>query len=102
MTASAASLATAWTGAKAGNDDRHGELERATVGEALGADGEEHIVFTVADREELEELILSIKEMIPTAFYTVERVNRAGESGAVVQESTRWSIASWLKGVRRN
>jgi uncharacterized protein YebE (UPF0316 family) len=75
---------------------------RFSAVKAFGADGEEHIVFTVTDRERLEDLIIHIKEIIPTAFYTVEKVNRAGESGAVVQESTRWSIASWLKGVRRN
>lgn len=75
---------------------------RYSAVKAFGADGEEHIVFTVADRERLDELLNGIKEIVPSAFYTVEKVNRAGDSGAVVQESTRWSIASWLRGVRRN
>jgi uncharacterized protein YebE (UPF0316 family) len=67
-----------------------------------GLDGPENLVFTVLPRENLEKLLFEMKDILPTAFYTVEKVNRAAESGAVVQESTRWSIASWLKGVRRN
>lgn len=75
---------------------------RYSAVKAFGADGEEHIVFTVTDRERLEDLLANMRDIVPTAFYTVEKVNRAGESGTVVQEATRWSIASWLKSVRRN
>ena len=75
---------------------------RFTRVSAEGPDGEEHLVFTVLQRESLEDLLMTMKEILPTAFYTVEKVNRASESGAVVQESTRWSIASWLKGGRRD
>lgn len=74
---------------------------RFTILKALGPDGDESVIFTVLERERLEELTSKLKEILPTAFYTVEKVNRASESGAVVQETTRWSIASWLKGVRR-
>lgn len=77
------------------------ENHRFTILKALGPDGDESVIFTVLERERLEELTTKLKEILPTAFYTVEKVNRASESGAVVQESTRWSIASWLKGVRR-
>jgi uncharacterized protein YebE (UPF0316 family) len=62
-----------------------------------GLDGPENLVFTVLPRENLEDLLGKMKEILPTAFYTVEKVNRAADTGAVVQESTRWSIASWLK-----
>lgn len=62
-----------------------------------GLDGPENLVFTVLPRENLESLLGKMKEILPTAFYTVEKVNRAADTGAVVQESTRWSIASWLK-----
>jgi len=67
-----------------------------------GLDGPENLVFTVLQREKLETLLNKMKEIMPSAFYTVEKVNRAAESGVVVQESTRWSIASWLRGVRRD
>lgn len=77
------------------------ENHRFTILKALGPDGDESVIFTVLERERLEELTTKLKEILPTAFYTVEKVNRASESGAMVQESTRWSIASWLKGVRR-
>lgn len=75
---------------------------RFTALKAEGPDGEESVVFTVLEREKLEQLTTRLKEILPTAFYTVEKVNRASESGVVVQETTRWSIASWLKGVRRD
>lgn len=77
------------------------QKHRFTILKAEGLDGEENVVFTVLEREKLEALTGTLKEILPSAFYTVEKVNRASESGAVVQESTRWSIASWLKGVRR-
>ncbi|MDL5045882.1 DUF5698 domain-containing protein [Oscillatoria amoena NRMC-F 0135] len=74
---------------------------RYTRVETEGLDGRESLVFTVLPRENLEELLHTMKQILPTAFYTVEKVNRAAESGTVVQESTRWSIASWLKDRRR-
>ncbi|NJM27017.1 MAG: hypothetical protein HC859_17630 [Bacteroidia bacterium] len=69
---------------------------------AEGPDGKEHVVFTVLERDRLDEMTTELKKLLPTAFYTVEKVNRATDSGVVVEESTRWSIASWLKAVRRN
>ncbi len=74
---------------------------RYTRVQTEGLDGPENLVFTVLPRENLEELLQWLKDNLPTAFYTVEKVNRAAESGAVVQESARWSIASWLKERRR-
>jgi uncharacterized protein YebE (UPF0316 family) len=70
---------------------------RYTRVQTEGLDGPENLIFTVLPRENLEELLQWLRENLPTAFYTVERVNRAAESGAMVQESARWSIASWLK-----
>jgi len=75
---------------------------RYTHVNAEGADGHENLVFTVLEREHLEQLLSQLKHMLPSAFYTVEKVNRAAESGSVVvQESTRWSIGSWLRSVKR-
>lgn len=78
------------------------ERFRYTHVDAEGPDGKENLVFTVLQRERLEDLLLHLKETLPTAFYTVEKVNRAAESGTVVQESTRWSIGSWLKSIKRD
>jgi uncharacterized protein YebE (UPF0316 family) len=75
---------------------------RYTHVHAEGPDGLENLVFTVMQRERLNELLLTLKEILPSAFYTVEKVNRAAESGTVVQESARWSIGSWLKSVKRD
>lgn len=75
---------------------------RFTIVPAMGADGPENVVFTVLERQQLEKLLLNLKEIVPTAFYTVEKVNRAAESGTVVQESARWSIAGWVRGLKRD
>src|SRR5688500_3183067 len=75
---------------------------RYTHVNAQGPDGHENLVFTVLERERLEDLLFKLKEILPSAFYTVEKVNRAAESGAVVQETARWSIASWLKSIKRD
>lgn len=74
---------------------------RYTYVKAEGPDGHENLVFTVLQREKLEELLLILKEILPTAFYTVEKVNRAAESGTVVEQTTRWSIASWFSSVKK-
>jgi uncharacterized protein YebE (UPF0316 family) len=74
---------------------------RFTRVNAEGPDGHENLVFTVLERDRLDDLLHKLKEILPTAFYTVERVNRAGESGPVVNETSRWSIVSWLRSIRR-
>lgn len=75
---------------------------RFSVLASTGKDGEEHIVFSVLERDRLEELLGFVKENNPTAFYTVARVHQASDATALVKETNRWSIASWLRGVRRN
>lgn len=77
------------------------EYFRYTYVKAEGPDGQENLVFTVLPRENLEQLLQMLKETLPTAFYTVEKVNRAAESGAVVEQTTHWSIASWFGGVKK-
>jgi uncharacterized protein YebE (UPF0316 family) len=77
------------------------KYHRYTYVKAEGPDGLENLVFTVLERERLEHLLLTLKEILPTAFYTVEKVNRAAESGAVVEQTTRWSIASWFSSVKK-
>lgn len=74
---------------------------RYTYVRAEGPDGDENLVFTVLQREKLEQLLSTLKEILPTAFYTVEKVNRAAESGAVVEQTARWSIASWFSSVKK-
>lgn len=74
---------------------------RYTHVNAEGPDGHENLVFTVLERGKLEMLLQTLKEILPTAFYTVEKVNRAAESGVVVEQTTRWSIASWFSSVKK-
>lgn len=77
------------------------EYFRYTYVRAEGPDGDENLVFTVLQREKLEALLETLKEILPTAFYTVEKVNRAAESGAVVEQTTGWSIASWFSRAKK-
>ena len=74
---------------------------RYTHVDAQGPDGHENLVFTVLERERLENLLSKLKEILPSAFYTVEKVNRAAESGAIVEETSKSRLISWLSNIRR-
>jgi len=74
---------------------------RYTHVNAEGPDGHENLVFTVLERESLEVLLYKLKDILPTAFYTIEKVNRATEVGTLVEETSRWSIMTWLRSVIR-
>ena len=75
---------------------------RFTKVEAEGPDGKENLVFTVLDRESLDDLLNKLKELIPTAFFTIEKVKAAAESGALPEERGGLRIFTWLRGVIRN
>ncbi len=75
---------------------------RFTKVNAEGPDGNENLVFTVLDRERLDELLNKLKALIPTAFYTIEKVKAAAESGALPEERGGLRIFTWLRGVIRN
>lgn len=75
---------------------------RFTKVNAEGPDGNETLVFTVLDRERLDDLLNKLKELIPTAFYTIEKVKAAAESGALPEERGGLRIFTWLRGVIRN
>jgi uncharacterized protein YebE (UPF0316 family) len=74
---------------------------RYTKVDAQGPDGPENLVFTVLERERLEAMLYKLKDILPTAFYTVEKVNRATEVGTLSEETSRWSITTWLRSVIR-
>src|SRR5690606_608499 len=78
-----------------------GENFRYTHVNAIGPDGHENLVFTVLPREDLEDLLDKLKEILPTAFFTVEKVNRAAESGSIVEQPARRSFASWFSNIRK-
>jgi uncharacterized protein YebE (UPF0316 family) len=75
---------------------------RYTHVNAEGPDGHENLVFTVLERESLEDLLFKLKEILPTAFFTVEKVNRAAEMGTIAEQSTRWNFLSWFRSMRRD
>jgi uncharacterized protein YebE (UPF0316 family) len=73
---------------------------RFTHVNTIGPNGQENLVFTVLPREQLEELLNKLKALIPTAFFTVEKVNRASDNFLSVNNESR-GVLSWLRGVRR-
>lgn len=73
---------------------------RYTHVNADGPDGHENLVFTVLERDSLNDLLMRLKEILPTAFYTVEKVNRATEVGTIAEQSGRWNIVTWLRNIR--
>lgn len=75
---------------------------RFTKVNAEGPDGPENLVFTVVDRDRLDDLLNQLKDLIPTAFYTVERVKAAAESGAIPEERGGFKIFTWLRGIIHN
>ncbi len=75
---------------------------RFTHVSAEGPDGHENLVFTVLERERLDDLLNYLKINLPTAFYTVEKVKAAGESGVLPEEKGGLRVFTWLRGVMRN
>lgn len=61
---------------------------RFTHVNAQGPDGHENLVFTVLERERLEDVLYKLRDILPTAFYTVEKVNRATEVGTLSEDLT--------------
>jgi uncharacterized protein YebE (UPF0316 family) len=74
---------------------------RFTKVDAEGPNGKENLVFTVLDREYLDTLLNKLKELIPTAFYTVERVKAAAESGTLPEERGGSRIFARLRSIIR-
>jgi uncharacterized protein YebE (UPF0316 family) len=75
---------------------------RFTHVNAQGPDGHENLVFTVLEREYLESLLAKLKEILPTAFYTIEKVKAAGEGGLIPEEKGGFRVFTWLRGIIRN
>lgn len=75
---------------------------RYTKVNAEGPNGHENLVFTVLERERLDDLLNKLKELIPSAFYTVERVKAAADSGAPPEERGGLRLFTWLRGIIKN
>jgi len=75
---------------------------RYTKIESFGPDGEESVIFCVLDRERLDYVINGLKATIPTAFYTIEGVKAAKESGALPEPAVRLPFISRLRSVIRS
>lgn len=75
---------------------------RYTRVDAEGKDGRQNLVFTVLKRERLEELIDMLKDILPTAFYTIESVRVAQEDGTLAASKGEFKLFTWLRSVIKN
>jgi uncharacterized protein YebE (UPF0316 family) len=75
---------------------------RFTRVNAEGPDGPENLVFTVLAREHLDGLIEKLREILPTAFYTIENVKAAGEGSIFPEDRGGPRLFTWLRGIIRN
>lgn len=75
---------------------------RYTRVNAEGPDGPETLVFTVLNRERLDELIEKLRAILPTAFYTIEKVKAAGEGSIFPEERGGFRLFTRLRGMIRN
>jgi uncharacterized protein YebE (UPF0316 family) len=74
---------------------------RFTAINSIGPEGNESVVFTVLEREKLDSLLAQLKLILPTAFYTVEKVNSATENTTGIEVVQRKGVISWLRSIRR-
>ena len=75
---------------------------RYTKVSAEGADGQENLIFSVLHRDRLDDLIEKLKEILPTAFYTIEYVKAADENGIRQVSRGGTKLFTWLNGVIRH
>jgi uncharacterized protein YebE (UPF0316 family) len=68
---------------------------------AQGDQGNEKILFTVINRDRLDDIQAKIATDLPSAYYTVESVKKAGESGILEEKPSRRGIGSWLGSIKR-
>ncbi|MBI1767054.1 MAG: DUF2179 domain-containing protein [Bacteroidetes bacterium] len=78
------------------------ERFRYTLLDAEGHAGRGKLVFTVLPRERLEDLLKMLKSILPSAFYTIQNVKAASESGVLPEETSSFQLFTWLRGVIRN
>lgn len=74
---------------------------RFTAVRASGRDGDENVVFIVMERERLNEVIETLRKILPSAFYTIEKVNRVSDDYVMATESSSRGLFSWLRSIRR-
>lgn len=74
---------------------------RFSIINSEGIKGPETILFTVIKREELSEVENFLKKDMPNAFYTVESIKSANETGLLTEQPTRRGIGSWLSSIKR-
>lgn len=78
------------------------EKIRYTQLKSFGPDGEEDVIFCVLERELIDDVINGLKRTVPTAFYTIEGVKAAKESGTLPEPAGRLPFIARLRSVIRS
>jgi uncharacterized protein YebE (UPF0316 family) len=74
---------------------------RYTLLKGESISGKENVLFSVLKREQLDGLIQHFNMYIPQAFYTVESVKKASDTGLLSEPPSRRGIGSWLGSIKR-
>lgn len=74
---------------------------RFTIVDGETSHGTGQILFTVVNRDQLDEFIKEVDEHHPNSFYTVEGVKKANETGYGTDIPRNRTIGSWLTSVKR-
>jgi len=78
------------------------EKIRYTQIKSFGPDGEEDVIFCVLEREQIDSVITGLRKTVPTAFYTIEGVKAAKESGTLPEPAGRLPFIARLRSVIRS
>lgn len=57
------------------------ENKRVTVVDGQGPNGKVHVIYTIIDRHDIEEVVSTIKHFNPKAFYSIEDIRYANMAG---------------------
>lgn len=74
---------------------------RFSVVSAESNEGKENLLFAVLKRDHVPVILDEIKRHLPKAFYTIESVKSASETGILTEKPSRRGIGAWLTSVRR-
>ncbi len=74
---------------------------RYTIISGESSEGKEKLLFSVVKRDELDGLVNKFNQYIPQAFYTIESVKKASETGILTETPSRRGIGSWLGSIKR-
>lgn len=74
---------------------------RYSMVSAEGKTGHEKLLFSVIKRDHLPKYLDEVQKSVPKAFYTIESVKRASETGMSIEPPSKKGLGAWLTSVKR-